>query len=103
MPCNTGQYSDPGASACSLCPPGKYSQLQGQNECTLCDEGKYSAFFGMMEVARCNRCAEGKHSGAGSSACVASQSVTIDGREYKTLQGLAMQPFPMTYPPRHYN
>lgn len=102
MSCNLGSYSDPGASACTLCPPGKYAQSVGQKDCTLCNEGTFSAVFGVMEPSRCYRCAEGKHSGAGSSACVASQSVTIDGRNYQTLQGLAMQPFPMIYPPRHY-
>ena len=85
-----------------MCPPGKYAQLMGTQDCSLCPEGTYSAVFGVQEASRCYVCAAGKHSGAGSSACVASRSVTIDGRQYQTLRGLAMQPFPLTFPDQHY-
>ena len=41
-PCSSGSISLTGSYKCSLCEPGKYSELMGATKCKICEPGKYS-------------------------------------------------------------
>ncbi len=81
--CKLGYYPDPTFhcspvtcdSKCLLCPPGRFSEMQGGEECTFCTAGKFSSGSG---ATLCTDCSEGSFSlaiGADSSlsclACIA--------------------------------
>lgn len=105
--CSAGSFATAGASACSLCSPGTYSGLKGASSCSLCVEGKYSTMRGSANYNTCWMCPDGKYSGEGSSACAASTEWKYrmqDGSvgRYRTLDGLAIQPFPAIHPSHYY-
>ena len=55
--CDRGFYSDiPGASSCTQCPAGKYSTGLGSSSCTDCPAGKYSTTLGASSASTCLSC-----------------------------------------------
>ena len=66
MCCPSGSYAPPGASSCTLCSPGKYSNAPGAAACTDCDINSYNSIEGATE---CSICDDGSISTAGSTNC----------------------------------
>ena len=57
--------SSAGASACSICTAGSFSQFPGGSECSMCPAGKFLTDTGTDEsfhdsLADCNMCTSGK-------------------------------------------
>ena len=70
--CSRGRYrdSDTPATACTLCPVGKYGNSSGKTSCDLCPAGKYNNQIGAFDLLSCIPCAVGKYAGAdGSKDC----------------------------------
>jgi hypothetical protein len=60
------KYSEDGASVCTSCPAGKYSNAQGRSTCNQCIAPEYS----LQAAIKCESCSLGKRSvTTGSSDC----------------------------------
>ena len=75
--CESGYFSDYGASVCSPCNPGTYSELSGSEECTSCVAGTYSGSLGAKVSGTCRMCSSGQFSYVGASECF-----SCDGERY---------------------
>jgi len=65
LSCGIGQYITPGATACAVCPLGKYSQTLGATfcqSCSSCELGKYTAVYCYSSTPIiCDSCTTGKY------------------------------------------
>ena len=60
--CPAGKYGDNvGKSICTDCAPGSYSS-SGASSCTLCPKGRWSNIQGSSSVLQCKACGKGKWS-----------------------------------------
>lgn len=67
-PCGPGNFSDfEGATRCSICPSGKYSNGYANEVCTVCDGGSISQKEGALT---CDPCLSGTYSEPGGSTCI---------------------------------
>lgn len=57
-PCVDGEGSGPGASECTICPAGKYSDYYTLRVCLFCGGGKYASTTGS---SACGNCQPGKY------------------------------------------
>ena len=66
-----GNGSNVGASACTLCAPGRFAEAPGASACVLCPAGAFSDGRGGALASTCRPCAAGRYAAAGASACSA--------------------------------
>lgn len=57
--CGVGNYSDEGASECSLCPAGSFSDIEGASECNYCPPGTFNPVSGSNSSDDCIKCETG--------------------------------------------
>lgn len=86
--CSFGEFSGSGASLCSLCPYGKFSDIQGgpsQNVCRECNVGEFAPTPGLRVcqqcqantysvlkgMSACSKCPSGKYAPPGAERCTA--------------------------------
>ena len=77
--CDVGTFALAGASACELCPAGKYADARDTGECMRCLAGKYSTTLAARSNTTCRDCPGDSSSLTGSDAlsdCVCNQGYT---------------------------
>jgi hypothetical protein len=67
--CPEGQYSSAGATACSLCPSGRFEASTGASSCVGCPAEAYSSASGEVSSTVCQHCGSGQYSAVGSTSC----------------------------------
>ena len=88
--CTAGTYSLAGASVCTNCAAGKFSDAVGataSDTCSECAAGKFSAVEGATASDTCSDCGAGKFSDA-VGASVASTCADCEAGKYSELQGV---------------
>ena len=64
--CGAGLYSNVGASSCTQCPIGSYSDTPGSGSCTTCPTGSFTSYSG---ASVCTQCVAGYYSSGGAEPC----------------------------------